>query len=734
MWLVALLALLLGLPALAADLPPVSPSVETDAEYLLTTTDFMNAQWGMAITGTRVSDGQVIVRTTGAEFTFTPRDGGLVVRQLLGRKREAVRVTFPERALNGLRVERAGSGAVLLSNAAGTLTLRVNADSLLMLQSRRPLDLHVELAFTPASVHSFHGDRLLLDEWGYVGEYFATGKGQAADRVAGRSVDLSLARRQVWWLAVGPPRPYPWEDSFKERVAWHWSMETAYPPDTEIEKWSKYANILLQQAEVMLWKDWSLRFIPRNGLAEFQRVNRTCERLGMRNIVYTSPYYFLTGTGQEARAMNSFDNFAVTGFSPGDDRGLNWPIFLSEITKVVKEYQPDGLYFDGIYGNVVRTYLISRKAREVVGDQGLLEYHATGSPPGGGGVYLPQIDTYYTFILRGEGCEGMYKDADYLRYFVSTYNISNSIGVLCNNNAYALDETFVNTLLDNNIRLHYLLGGPDDQRTQGMEKYYWPALNPRLKERVEARQAERQAAFLQARRGLDAILSSRLPNVPPSWQEPFTDPAFALKLPSPAPRTQASAAQGLEAPLPNGWRGYLSPHSEAALSVQQGVLQIAAHESSVAFVERDLPADTIAVACRVRGHAHCGMSWGPGLALWVGGTRARIGVRSDDRLQTDRPAEQYLYDDVPLGQWVWLRLRLEQGYMLSEMSLDGVAWRLLRSDRVVEPQGAKRMMVGKVPYDATRVEYTEIGDMGQCEVADVRVYTGGRTQGRGTGQ
>ena len=48
---------------------------------------------------------------------------------------------------------------------------------------------------------------------------------------------------------------------------------------------------------------------------------------------------------------------------------------------------------------------------------------------------------------------------DYLRYFVSTYNISNSIGVLCNNNDYPLDEKFVNTLLDNNIRLHYLLGG-----------------------------------------------------------------------------------------------------------------------------------------------------------------------------------------------------------------------------------------------------------------------------------
>lgn len=295
------------------------------------------------------------------------------------------------------------------------------------------------------------------------------------------------------------PRPYPWEKSFTERVAWHWSKKTGYPSDADIEQWSRHANILLQQAEVMLWKDWSLRFIPRNGLEEFQRVNRTCERLGMRNIVYTSPTYFLTGTGLESKAMNNFDNFAITGFSPGDGRGLNWPIFLSEITKVMKEYQPDGLYFDGIYDNIVRTYLISRKTRELVGDIGIMEYHATGSPPGNG-VYLPQIDTYFTFILRGEGSQGQYTDPDYLRYFVSTYNISNSIGVLCNNNDYPLDKKFMSTLLDNNIRVHYIAGGSEDPRRQGMERYYWPALKPELVKRVEGQQEARQAAFLKARR------------------------------------------------------------------------------------------------------------------------------------------------------------------------------------------------------------------------------------------
>lgn len=714
MWPLCLLAAVVTTCALAAD-PPLSPSIEADADYLLTTTDFADAQLGMAVAKVETQPDRVVVRTTGAEFAFSLKDSRLEVFQLLGRNREAVRVVFPQGALAGLRVERQGAGAVLLRDRSGSLQLRINGDSLLMLKRQQPLKLHCQIAFTPASVRAFQGDRLLLDEWGAVGMYAATGQGKTTSGPEDNALECSLAAGQVWWLAVGPPRPYPWEDSLKERVAWHWSMKTGYPSDAEIEQWSKHANILLQQSEVMLWKDWSLRFIPRNGLAEFRRVNETCERVGMRNIVYTSPFYFLTGTGLESKAMNSFDNFAVTGFSPGDGRGLNWPIFLSEITKVIKEYQPDGLYFDGIYSNIVRTYLISRKARELVGDKGILEFHATGSPPGGG-VYLPQIDTYFTFILRGEGCQEAYADPDYLRYFVSTHNISNSIGVLCNNNDYPLDEQFVNVLLDNNIRLHYLLGGPEDPRTQGMEKYYWPALTPQLAQRVEAKQETRQAAFLKARQELQRILGSKMPQMPPAWQEGFGDPALTMTLPAPAPQ------EGLEATLTGGWRGYLSPHSEGKLSGGPSALQIEAHGNTVAFLERDLPAETMAVQCRIRGEGEFGMSWGPGLLLWIGDTRARIGLRTDDRVQTDRPGEQTLYDGYPKGEWYWLRLRLEDVYVLAEVSRDGAEWQTLRVDRVPNPSAAKHLMIGKVPYDGSRTEYPDPGGLGKCEVADVKVY------------
>jgi hypothetical protein len=710
-------AILIGLMAtacLAAE-PAVSPSLEADAEYLLTTTDFMEAQFGMSLEVVEAGPERILVRTTGAEIALQPSADTVVVRQRLGREREALRLAFPAGSLAGLRVTRSGSGAALLANGAATLQVRVNADSLIMVRSSTALPVTSTIGFEPASVRRIAGDILLLDEWGCAGLYLATGTGTAQVSSDTRTIVHALAPQQVFWVSAGPPRPYAWESSYKDRVVWHWSMETGYPSDADITAWSPSGNILLQQAEVMLWKDWSLRFIPRHSLEEFQRVNRTCERLGMRNLVYTSPFYFLAGTGLESKAMNNFDNFATTGFSPGDDRGMNWPIFLAEITKVMRDYQPDGLYFDGIYGNVVRTYLISRKARQVVGDTGLLEYHATGSPPGGG-CYLPQIDTYYTFILRGEGCPERYADPDYLRYFVSTHNISNAIGVLCNNNDYKLDETFLNTLLENNIRLHLIPGWLHDYRQEALTRWYWPALNGALPARVEAGAERRQAQLVALRQELRRAVEMPMSDLRLLWQENFAEPALVSTLLAPMPE------KGLETVLPGGWTAFLSPRSEAILRAEAGTLTITGRASTVASLERDLPPEVTAVECRVRAEGECGMSWGPGLCLRVGESRARIGLRSDERLQTDRSGEQALYENYPRGAWYWLRLRWTGPFVLSEVSRDGTTWTCLSAERQAMPAGPRRLLLGKVPFDGGRSEYTEAGGMGTVTFADVKAY------------
>jgi hypothetical protein len=722
--LITALCFLLGVVSVTWAEPSLSPSIEADADFLLTTTDFAQAEFGMAVEAVEATPTRVTVRTTGAEFVFEPRAGLLHLRQRLGKAREAAVVNLGPGALTGLAVDRRGTGAVLLTANGGRLRLRINGDSLLMLKTEAPLAVSYRLGFYPASLRQFAASYLSLDEYGGVGSTLVAGPGEAVSSRDDLVITHDLKAGQVLWFSVAPPKPYDWEASLRDRVVWHWSRETGYPSDAEIEAWSKYGNLLLQQSEVMLWKDWSLRFIPRNGTEEFQRVNNTCRRFGMRNYVYTSPFYFLTGTGLETKAMNSFDHFDETGFSPGDDRGLNWPIFLGEITKVMREYRPQGLYFDGIYGNVVRTYLITRRAREVVGEGGLLEYHATWSPPGGG-VYLPQIDTYYNFVLRGEGAQNLYQDDDYLRYFVSTHNISNSIGVLCDNNDYHLDPAFIAKLLDYNLRLHLIPGWLSDYRKEVMTNDYWPRLTASLRPRVEdlcaqrAKSAERDWAILreaekQGTEGLTLALA-----------EDFRNPALKAAAPAPPADHQAQTSppgQPAYLSLPHGWRAYFSANNDGALVAEDGALKITGRGNTCAYLERPLPDDVAAVQCKIRCGDGGGMSWGPGLMLQSPAGRCRINVRQEGRLGLDRGGGQTLMEGYPVGVWYWVRLRLAGHFVIYEVSRDGSQWRCLAAENA-GLSGPKRLVVGKIADAGTNTEYVETGGPGTSWVAEVKVYT-----------
>ena len=162
-------------------------------------------------------------------------------------------MTFGAGSLAGLHVTSSGTGAARLANGAGTLQMRVNADSLIMMRSTVALQVTCAVGFAPASVRRIAGDVLLLDEWGGVGVYLATGSGKVELSPDARKVGHGLAPQQVLWVSVGPPRPYDWEASCRDRVVWHWSMQTGYPTDADIQTWSAYGNILLQLSEVMLW-------------------------------------------------------------------------------------------------------------------------------------------------------------------------------------------------------------------------------------------------------------------------------------------------------------------------------------------------------------------------------------------------------------------------------------------------------------------------------------------------
>jgi len=388
---------------------------------------FMDAAWHMKIEDVQQTPDGLTVTTTGAVFEFSPQKSQVVCHQRLARARPSLVVAFSDGSLSGLHVTSQGSGAVILRSAAG-VEFKVNCDSLLMIRSQDDVAVRCRLLFKPVQTYS-HGPRgphhLLMDPLGAVGLFPIEGARQTRRRKPINEFTYSLSGEQMLWCAICPPREYPWEESLRERIIWQgsWkSPELAVPSNEHIDKWQDKGTILLLQSEEMLWKSWQEAFEPRLP-EDFQRVIDHSHEVGLRVIAYASPFYFTKATD------------VVRTYT-----GENLSLYLAAVADLLKRYPDlDGIYFDGVYaGSVKNTYVVCRATRELIGDERILEIHCTGNAPGGsessGLCYNPAADTWANFILRGE-TQGFISQR-WLRFFVSGYNISNAIGVVCNNVGY----------------------------------------------------------------------------------------------------------------------------------------------------------------------------------------------------------------------------------------------------------------------------------------------------------
>ncbi|MFA6112037.1 MAG: hypothetical protein WDA75_25035, partial [Candidatus Latescibacterota bacterium] len=409
------------------------------------------------------------------------------------------------------------------------------------------------------------------------------------------------------------------------------------------------------------------------------------------------------GTPLEPRAMNSFEHFEQTGFPPGWATGENMGLFMAAITRVVHEFKPDGLYFDGQYTeNPAALYALARATRELLGEEGILEWHSTGAL-GPGQCYLPQADAYVDLVLRGEGQGGIYGDFDYLRYFVSGYNLHNSIGVLCLNGPPGIQADLAASVLRANARLHFLAGWLGDDRS--LEVYataYAARLTPELRletdRTVDQRQAE-VAAKAAARAAEQAALAA-----PPQWGQPALVLDFAT--------------------LPPGEQR-VSPTNTAPFCLVDGALEVTGRASTHAYLEVPLKLQAGGLVVKLRGDTDGGMSWGPAAALrWADGSVLRLGVRSDGKLQSDVLGSQSLFSTCRADEWVWLRARWLDRAGVVERSPDGVHWQQVSRFE----QGGKlagetaALLVGKVPYHGQPLDHTVPGEIGRCEFGRVEVY------------
>jgi len=671
----------------------VAAAAGTTFQELMDPAVFPDAQFGMRVESAVAADGVLTVKTTGAVITLDSAKGTLSFAQRIGMER-SVAVLALGQPLAGVELTHDGPGFARITVAEPRLTIRINGDSLCLLHAHAPVQAVVRGEIACAWSASWKTNHLVVDEIGGFGLYCSElGLDDAFNAYGAPVAAYPLPADAVLAVGVCPPKPYDWERSLREQVIWHWSNVSSYPPDAELQAWRDYGNVVLLQSEVMLWKDWNLDFVPRLGMEEWTRVRGAIHDMGMPFIVYTSPFYFLKGTSQEKQAVND-----KPGVCPGAIMdGENMPVFLEAITRVMTQLKPDGLYFDGQYmENPAALYALARHSRRIIGDGGILEWHSTTELGSWDSLlYMPQADAYTDIQLRGEGRDELYKDFDYLRFFVSGYNINNCIGVLCNNSGKGLTPAQLEPVLQANARLHTLIGNPELR--DFTRDVYRPRLTRAYAEEVDRLVAERQRAVAAKAAGMAAFLKGPEGPMPPALAFEFD--------------AMPDAEQFISAADPGG------------LSVADGMLHVRAHTNAHAFLRIPVNRAIGGFEIRLRQDTDKGMSWGPAaMVKWEGGGALRIGARSD-ALQVDIPPVQTLHGRYDPAEWLWLRARWRNGAGVVERSGDGVTYTCFSTFRhTAGDSPVSEILIGKVPCHGSAGDHTELGVPGECEIDYVRLY------------
>jgi len=223
---------------------------------------FMKAAWHMKIDDVAVAKGSIAVAATGATFEFLPARDTIKCSQRIGKQRKSLAISFSKGALAGLAIKAEDTGAVILESASG-LIAKVNCDSLLMLRSLSGATVTCELQYKDEVNYHEGANRVWVDRFGCVGVYPIDRAALGKDNDAKSSPTYQLDKNGELWIAIGPPRPYPWKESMALRPLWQGSWDTAeqaVPSDEKIKSYVGRGNLLWLQSEVMLWKSWHEAF------------------------------------------------------------------------------------------------------------------------------------------------------------------------------------------------------------------------------------------------------------------------------------------------------------------------------------------------------------------------------------------------------------------------------------------------------------------------------------------
>ncbi|MFQ6079491.1 MAG: hypothetical protein ACE5NJ_10210, partial [Thermodesulfobacteriota bacterium] len=263
----------------------------------------------MGIKSVQIQEGKFDILTPGACVTLEA-DGTLSVRQridadLSGQERKLLSCRLPAHLAPWRLAQWTPFRCVLVGNG---LHLTVQGDSVLIFAPQQHLRLTFEGHFRPHYTQEVRGNRLLLDPLGGCGVFGIPSRPTEVENLKESSWNLKchLARWDELWVSVCPPRPRD-EEKYYQSLAHEGTREDPYPSNEIIRSAAKHCQIFTVHeawaADAPDWaenppganythpKPWETnRHVPADP-DEFVRVREEVHRLGMKFVVYCSPYY-----------------------------------------------------------------------------------------------------------------------------------------------------------------------------------------------------------------------------------------------------------------------------------------------------------------------------------------------------------------------------------------------------------------------------------------------------------
>ncbi len=401
---------------------------------------FGGALMGMKIDSVKMHDECTSIITTGAEFVLDKAHNVIVCYQRIPKRRRVA--TIRGLPLNDLRLLSQDVQRCVFGPSQGNPSVTIGADSVLRISLAAGANIGITGAYQPAWQGRDGNHLLLPDAVGGVGMYLI-GDGSCqtpASWKPGWTVNYQATSPSQLLVPVFPPRPFDVNRS-RQTMVHTFSWKHPYPSDQELTEWSKIGPVLTLHCwiwqgirgsayGIQLDDSWATTtFVPKNE-QELRRVVNTAHRLGMKVIPYMSPFYFGNRNGSVGKET--------------------MPEFLKKLQSVLAEYDFDGVYLDGIYRyDIEGTYELVRRLRRMIGDDGIMHIHITRVPLDK--ISCPFVDTYANYTLRGEHTK---LTKEYARWFVSNYNLGNSVGTFCYDSSRPNSE-MIDLLLTHNARLPY---------------------------------------------------------------------------------------------------------------------------------------------------------------------------------------------------------------------------------------------------------------------------------------